>query len=168
MKKKAVMIIAFNEFRDEEYLEPKKVLEKAGIEVTTASTRVGIARGKLGGQVKVDILLKQIQISDYDAVIFIGGPGSYAYFDDPQALKIAEDCDRLGKVLAGICSAVAILANAETLKGKDAACFVGVARILKDKGAKYNPGGVAVDGKTITADGPAHAKEFGEAIVAAL
>lgn len=84
MAKSAVIIIAFEGFRDEEYVEPKKILEKAGIEVTTASSKVGIAKGKLGISVKVDISLKEVNILDYDAIIFVGGPGSYAYFDDPQ------------------------------------------------------------------------------------
>jgi protease I len=158
------MIIAFEGFRDEEYAEPKKVLEKAGIEVTTASTKLGIARGKLGMSAKVDILLKDINVPDYDAVIFVGGPGSYAYFNDRVALEIARDAVKEKKVLAGICAASAILAHAEVLKGVKAACFAGVSDILKEKGAKYDPSGLAVDGDIITADGPAHAKQFGEAI----
>jgi len=168
MAKSAVIIIAFEGFRDEEYVEPKKILEKAGIEVTTASSKVGIAKGKLGISVKVDISLKEVNILDYDAIIFVGGPGSYAYFDDPVAQGIARDAVKEQKILAAICAASAILANAGVLKGVKAACFAGVSDILKEKGAVYDPSGLGVDGKIITADGPAHAKQFGEKIVKAL
>jgi len=166
--KRAVMIIGFEGFRDEEYVEPKKVLEKAGIEVTTASSKVGIAKGKLGLSAKVDISLKEVNVPSYDAIIFVGGPGSYTYFDDPIAQGIAKDAVKEQKILAGICAAVSILANAGLLKGIKATSFPGEASNLKNKGAKYSPSGLEVDGKIITADGPAHAKQFGDAIVKAL
>ena len=168
MAKKALMVIAFEGFRDEEYAEPKQVLEKAGIEVTTASSKVGVARGKLGMSAKVDITLKEVNVPEQDAVIFVGGPGSYDYFDDPVAQGIAREAAKQGKVLAAICAAASILANAGLLKGVKATCFAGEADNLKDKGAKYSPSGLEVDGKVITADGPAHAKKFGQAIAKAL
>lgn len=165
---KAVFIIAPQGFRDEEYQEPKEVLEKAGIKITTASSKSGTAIGKLGTKTKVDLTLDKIKAADYDAVIFVGGPGSYDYFDDPQAQSIAKEAAKLGKVLASICAAPSILANAGLLKGVTATCFPGEGENLKAKGAKYTGSGLEVDGKIITADGPAHAKQFGEAIVKAL
>ncbi|MFC1540428.1 DJ-1/PfpI family protein [Candidatus Margulisiibacteriota bacterium] len=168
MAKQALMVIAFDGFRDEEYNEPKKVLEKAGVEVTTASTKIGIAKGKLGMSANVDIVLEKVLVKDYDAVIFIGGPGSYDYFNNPLALNIAREAKELGKVVAGICAAAAILAHADVLRGVKASCFPGVSDILKQNSAEYDPGGLTVDGKIITADGPAHAKQFGQAIVKAL
>lgn len=168
MAKRIAMIIAFENFRDEEYDVPKKLFEKAGLEVKTASSKIGIAKGKLGMSTPVDIMLKDIIVKDFDAVVFIGGPGSYDYFDDPTALNIAKEAVKEQKVLGGICAASAILANAEVLKGVNAACFVGVSDILKQKGAHYDPSGLAVDGKIITADGPAHAKQFGQEIIKAL
>ena len=41
-------------------------------------------------------------------------------------------------------------------------------RILKDNGTIYQDEDVVVDGKIITGNGPAAAKEFGQAIVEAL
>jgi protease I len=168
MPKRAVMIIAFQGFRDEEYAEPKKVLEKAGIEITTASSKVGTAKGKFGMPAKVDISLNDVNVADYDAVIFVGGPGIYAHFDDPVAQKIAKEAVNQGKILAAICASVSILANAGLLKGIKSTCFPGEAANLKNKGARYSSSGLEVDGKIITADGPAHAKQFGAEIVKAL
>jgi protease I len=168
MAERAVMIIAFEGFRDEEYAEPKKVLEGAGIEVSTSSSKVGVARGKLGMSAKVDLALKDVHVPDYDAVIFVGGPGSYDYFDDPVAQGIAKEAVKENKILASICAASSILANAELLKGVKATCFPGESSNLKSKGARYSPSGLEVDGKIITADGPKHARQFGEAIVKVL
>ena len=44
--KKIAMFIAFQGFRDEEYKEPKKLLQAAGHKVDTVFTATGEARGK--------------------------------------------------------------------------------------------------------------------------
>jgi len=165
MSKKTLIIIAFQGFRDEEYAEPKQVLEQAGVKVTTASSHIGTATGKLGLKTKVDITLDQVKVNDYDAVIFVGGPGSYDYFTNQTVLKIAQDAVLQDKVLGGICAAAGILALAGVLKGKKATSFSGVADILKQNGALYTAHpGYEVDGKIVTADGPGNAKKFGEGI----
>jgi protease I len=167
MAKKVVMIIAFEGFRDEEYREPKAVLEKAGIEVTTASSKLGTATGKLGMKTKVDITLDQVKVSDYDAILFIGGPGCYSYYNDPTAHKIAQEAVKEGKLLGAICAAPGILANAGVLKGKKATMFTDDGTLAKG-GATYTGKGVEVDGKIITATGPSTAQAFGEAVIKAL
>ena len=159
------MIIAFSGYRDEEYHQPKEIIEQAGITVTTASTQLGLAHGKISATTNIDITLDKVNVNDYDAIAFIGGPGSYDYFTNKTALKIAQDTVKAGKVLGDLCAAAAILAHAGVLKGVKATGFPGVADILKQKGANYSAAGLEVDGKIITADGPAHAKDFGQAFV---
>jgi protease I len=161
---KVLMVIAFEGFRDEEYDHPKKALEGAGAEVVPASTKTGTATGKLGLKTKVDITLDQVQVSDYDAILFIGGPGSYQFHHDPKAHKIVKDAVAAGKVLGGICAGVNTLAQAGALAGKTVTSFSGVAEEVKATGANYTGKGLEVDGKIVTADGPAHAKIFGEAV----
>ena len=165
--KKAVMIIAKEGFRDEELFEPKEVMEQAGIKVSIASSSFS-AKGKLGSSVKADLLVDSLNASDYDAVIFVGGPGSKEYFKNPTAHKIAEETLAKGKLLAAICAAPQTLAYAGTLKGKKATVFPGDEEVLKSLGANYTGKPVEKDGNIITADGPGSAKAFGEAIVKAL
>ena len=165
---KAVLIIAFENFRDEEYAEPKAVLEKAGVEVTTASSKLGMAKGKLGMSAKVDILLKDVKASDYDAVLFVGGSGSYGYYDDPTAHKLARETVKEGKILGAICAAPGILSHAGLLKGKKATATPSEVDLIKQSGAIYTNTGVVADEKLITADGPQSAKAWGEAILKAL
>lgn len=159
-----LMIVAFEGFRDEEYAEPKKVLETAGAEVVTASTKIGTAVGKLGLKTKVDITLDQIQVPDYDAVLFIGGPGSYQFHHDKKAHGIAQETVKAGKVLGGICAGVNTLAQAGVLKGKTVTSFSGVKDEVIAAGAHYTGKGIEVDGKIVTADGPGSATAFGEAV----
>lgn len=165
--KRIVMIIAFENFRDEEYSEPKVVFEKAGFSVTTASSILGTATGKFGIKQKVDITLDQVKADDYAAVLFIGGPGCYDYYDNPTAHKIAQETVKQGKILGAICAAPGILANAGVLKGKKATMFTNDGTLAKG-GAIYSGRGVESDGKTITATGPQTAKAWGEAIAKAL
>jgi len=165
--KRILFIIAFDKFRDEEYDIPKKIFEKAGIDVATASSKAGMATGKYGMKAKVDLTLDSVKVEDYDAVLFIGGPGCYDYYDDPTAHKIAQDTVKEGKILGAICAAPGILANAGVLAGKKVTMFEDTG-VLKQSGATYTGKGVEVDGKIITATGPNTAKAWGEAIIKAL
>ena len=162
--KRILLIVAFDKFRDEEYDIPKKIFEQAGINVTTASSKIGTATGKLGMKVKTDITLDQVKVGDYDAILFIGGPGSYDYYNDPEAHRIAREAVKENKLLGAICAAPGILANAGVLKGKKATMFEDTG-VLKQFGATYTGKGVEIDGNIITATGPQTAKAWGETIL---
>ncbi len=162
--KNVVLIIAFNSFRDEEYADPKIVFEQAGVKVTTASTQLGTATGKLGLKTKVDITIDQLNISEYDAVLFVGGSGSYDLYENKTCHKIAKDTAAQGKVLGAICAAPGILAHAGVLKGKKATMFDDTG-VLAKFGATYTGNSVEVDGKIVTATGPDTAKDWAEAIL---
>jgi protease I len=166
---KALLIIAPRNFRDEELFHTKEELEKSGIETRVASTTTGVAKGMFGGTAKAELSLEQVKIEEYDAIVFIGGSGASVYYENPQALEIARKADQAGKVLAAICIAPGILANAGTLRNKRATIWNGdFVKMLKAGGAKYTGKAVEVDGKIITANGPPAAREFGRAIAKAL
>jgi len=164
---KILIVIAPEGYQDIEYNTPKEILQKAGYEVVTTSTKE-VAKGSLGGETKVDLTLDKVNLEDYIAVAFIGGPGSHIYFDYKPALKLAQDFYNAGKLTAAICAAPSILANAGLLNGKTATSFEGQFQNLKDKGAAVTPSPVAQDGIIITANGPSAAKLFGEKIVEVL
>jgi protease I len=163
--KKIAMLIAFEGFRDEEYDLPKKSFEEAGISVTTASTQVGTATGKFGLKAKTDTTFDKIRAEDFDAVVFIGGPGCYAHFKNTTLHKLAQNTLAKNKVLASICASPGILAHAGVLKGRKATVFPSEAELIKEKGANYTGKPVEVDGNLITADGPQSAKKFAEEII---
>ena len=166
--KKAVMIIAQNGFRDEELLQPKKILEAEGILVKIASNSPDEARGMLGARVKPDLILQDINIGDLDAIIFVGGIGASIYWDEPLAHRIANDSYANNKIVAAICIAPVTLAKAGLLKNKKATVWPSEAGKLKSAGADYTAADVEKDGNVITASGPSAANAFGRAIAAAL
>lgn len=171
--KKIVMIVAFRDFRDEEYFVPREILEKAGAEIKTASNSRGTALGADGGETKVDLLVSDINPADFSAVVFIGGPGCLKDLDNEDSYKIARETVSQDKVLAAICIAPTILAKAGVLEGKKVTVWLSPMdrspiRVLEENGAVYEDEPVVIDGKIITGNGPAAAKEFGQAIIETL
>jgi len=165
---KIVMIIAPENFRDEELFQPKEILELAGHRVDVASRQRGTCQGVKGGQAEAAYALDEITADTYDAVVFIGGGGSRVYFADPLAWHLAQDMAAQGKVVAAICIAPVILANAGLLKGKKATVYPDEAETIVAQGAHYTRQGVVVDGRIVTGDSPASAAQFGRNLLTLL
>jgi protease I len=165
--KSVLMIVAFNNFRDEEYFEPKSILEKAGVKVFTASTG-NEATSKLGKIIKVDMMLGEITEPEQDGVIFVGGEGASIYLSMVKAHKIARSYHEKGKIVAAICLAPSILANAGLLEGKKVTADSEEEKNLVRKGAIFVKEAVVQDGNIITGNGALASKEFGEKIAEAL
>jgi protease I len=168
MAKTVVMIIAQGNFRDEELLQPKQVLESNGVEVKVASTTLSEVKGMLGVKVKPDILVRDINVRDFDAIVFVGGIGAGRYWDDPIAHKLAREAFNSNRIVAAICIAPVTLARAGILKGKKATVWSSEVEKLRKKGAIITGKNVERDGNIITASGPFAAGEFGEEIFNAL
>lgn len=166
--KKVLMIIAPKNFRDEELFTTRKVIEAAGHGVTLASTSTARATGMLGGTAKPDITIEQAKAEAYDAVVFVGGSGTRALLNHKGALSLARRAHGAGKLVAAICMAPEILANAGLLDGKKATSWKGGRDNLRARGAKVSNAPVVTDGRLITGGGPSAARAFGEAIVAYL
>ena len=166
--KRVVMIIASQQFREEELFEPRKALEAEGAAVTLASSSLEPATGMLGGTAKADVPITTVSASDYDAIVFVGGMGSGEYFDSPTAHKIAQEAVQQSKIVAAICIAPSTLANAGVLEGKKATCYPSESDNLRAKGANYTGSAVERDMNIITGEGPGAATQFGQALVSAL
>jgi len=166
--KKVVMIIASRDFRDEELSVPRSYLEGKGATVIVASSSLDPAKGMLGSQVKPQMLISDIKVDEYDAIVFVGGVGAEEYWDNPTAHTLAREAVEKGKILAAICIAPVTLARAGVLKGKKATVFPKVSAELEAAGASYTGRTVERDGNIITANGPKAAEEFAREIARAL
>jgi protease I len=166
--KKIVMIIAPQNFRDEELLQPKNILTEKGAEVKVACASLETAKGMLGAEVKPDMLVNQIKPEDWDAVILIGGTGASQYWDDASIHSMLNEAVKQNKIVGAICIAPVTLANAGILSGKKATVSGSETQKLTNKGAECTGKDVERDGNIITASGPPAAKEFGNAIAQAL
>jgi protease I len=166
--KRAALIVPSQNFRDEELFETKRALDAASIQTAIASTRIGIIRGMLGNIAEANILVGQLRVEDYDALIFIGGPGAIEYAVNPAALNLAREAVRQRKILAAIDTAPTILANAGVLTGVRATAFLSERNTLIQSGAIYTGIPVEQDRFIITGSGPAASIQFAGYIVDAL
>ncbi|MGM0770653.1 MAG: DJ-1/PfpI family protein [Halobacteriota archaeon] len=170
-QKKILMVVAQENFRDEEFFEPKKVFEKSNAKVTVASNATKKAKGMLGGEVKPDISISDANINDYDAISITGGGGSKQYLWDNKELQdIVRKANEQGKVVAAICISPVVLANAGILEGKKSTVFKNdeTVRILKEKGARHKDKGVISDGNIVTGRDPKSATEYGKEVLKAI
>lgn len=163
--KKIVMIIAHENFRDEEYKVPKELFEKNNITVVTASSCKCNATGMQGLKVSPSILIENINVNDYSAVIFVGGSGAVEYWDSKIAHNIALKTIKANKILGAICIAPVTLAKAGVLKNKKATVFSSEKDKLEAGGAIYTGKAVEKDGNIVTANGPDAADEFAKEIL---
>ena len=161
---KVVMIIAPERFRDEELFITREELESAGHETVIASARKGKCPGSRGGYATAILSLDEVRSADFDAAVFVGGGGSKLYFGNHEALRIAKEVNDQGKVLAAICLAPVILANAGVLKGTKATVAGTEAKTIESRGAKYSGPGVTVDGNLVTGNAPKSSRLFGQKI----
>ncbi len=169
-EKKILMIIAFRDFRDEEYFIPKDIFQSENIEVVTASNQEGIAIGSEGGEVKVDTTIDNLNLDEFEAVVLSGGRGCLKALDNEKLYNLVKVALNQNKIVAAICISPVILAKAGVLKGRKATVWSSeldksAIKILEKEGAVYQSKPVVVDGKIITAAGPFAANEFGKEIV---
>ncbi len=165
----ALLILAQDGFQDHEYAGTRNGLEDAGFDIVIASKEVGMCSGKFGESVNATVALRDIDVSNYDRIAFIGGPGAFAYASDADALKVANDAYRAEMPLGAICIAPTILAKAKVLSGKRATVWNEdgqQSELLETYGAEYTGEEVTVDGLIVTGNGPEAAEEFGKTLAA--
>ncbi|MGV8151338.1 MAG: DJ-1/PfpI family protein [Candidatus Woesearchaeota archaeon] len=171
-----LMIVAQENFRDEEYEIPHDYFKNNGFQIDTASIKSGLCIGKFGLRIIANKSLEDINTSDYDAIVYIGGPGTPVLRANTHSIRIAKDAFDKNKLLAAICWAPTILAKAGILKNRKATVWQGndsefkmlTSEYLEKMGAYYTGENVTKDVNIITADGPESAREFSEMIVSLL
>ncbi len=169
-RKNILIIIASKDFRDEEYFIPFEILQREGAKITTASSKMGEIIGINGGEARATLTLKEVDIKNYDAVIFAGGSGAKEYFDNNDAHRIAHEALSKNKILGAICIAPVILAKSGVLRGKEATVWSSAldkkgVEELKNAGCLVSDKKIVIDGIIVTADGPAMSKDFAKAII---
>ncbi len=159
-----LFVIAPKNFRDEELLTTKALLEKDGAKTTVVSTTSDTVVGMLGAKIVPDGLLSDVDLSKYDGVVFVGGSGTTVLWDNPVAHKIAIEANKSGKIVAAICYGPIILARAGILKNCNATVSPSVSKEIEKYGADYTGKEIAICGNIVTANGPKAVEVFAESI----
>jgi protease I len=169
--KNILLVIAQEQFRDEECFVPKQLFESAGVKVTVAAESTKIAKGMLGGTIKPDITISEANIDDYDAIVISGGSGSKKYlWDNKELHELVKKADARQKIISAICISPVVLARTGILKGKESTVFKSsdTVRELNEYGVIYLDRDVVVSDHVITGRDPASAEAFGKAVLEAL
>lgn len=166
LRSKKILMIMANSFIG--FNGPSGIFKQKGANIVIASNSLSnlTAFGMSHITATPNILIYNVKVEDYDAVIFIGGPGSGVYFSDRTAHKIAKKAVHLNKVVASIHLGTRILAEAGVLKGKKVAAYT--SHSVKAKGAIVTGESIERDGNIITARTQSSAKTFAEMIITAL
>lgn len=167
--KKAIVVIAPSGFQDYEYAGTVEELKKAKIAVEVASTKKGKCTGAFGTIIEAKSI-DELNVDEFDAIAFIGGPGTPLVRADGNFVALAKKFFDDGKVVGAICWAPTILGKAGVLEGKNATIWLGNDReygkttdaVIADFGAKFVNRPVVADGKVVTANGPPAAHDFGK------
>jgi len=160
-----VMVIAHENFRDEELLIPKKIFTEEGYKVVIASTDTTPAKGMLGARVKPGIAISDISDSLFSAIVLVGGSGSKTLFSDTALHRIVQDFNRQKKPVAAICLAPVILGKSGIIKGRKATVWAGAKEELIHLDVDYQSEDVVVDSNIITGCGPKVAETFARKIL---
>ena len=169
--KKVLMIIPHTQFREEEFFEPRKILEDEGAKVVVASTTARMCRGLKGGTAQSDIAIGDAKADDYAGIILCGGASVPEFFwNDKKLQELVTAAAAAGKVVAAICLSTVVLAKAKLLAGREATVYFLPQAIeeLKQAGAKYVKETLVIHNNIILAEGPPDSQRFGQAIRAAL
>lgn len=137
-----------------------------GMTVDTVSIGEGLqVVGAHNIEVKADKNIKELQdVTLYDAVVIPGGmPGATNLRDHADVIKIVQELNGMGKLVAAICAGPIVLERAGIIDGKKVTSYPGFDKDLPN--SIYKEEGVVIDGNTITARGPAKAVDFAIEIV---
>jgi 4-methyl-5(b-hydroxyethyl)-thiazole monophosphate biosynthesis len=165
MKKRALCLLVTG-FEEIETIAPIDLLRRAETEVVIASLgKEKLVTGRCGMTIEADVILGDVFEQSFDLLLLPGGPGVKALRTDGRPAKLAKSYADAGKIVAAICAAPTVLADAGLLTGKRFTAHFSVHSELPGVLAEER---VVKDGNIITSRGAGTAIEFGLALVSEL
>lgn len=145
---KRALFVVPDRFIAIEYRAPRRILEQLGATVTVGSWSLEALTGSSGDVLQPDVEIRDAHAGGFDAIVFLGGDRVKP--TDSETQRLVQEAVAEGKVVAAICAAQGILKEAGLWEG-------GREGIYLER-----------QGRIIAASGPLKAREFGEAIAAAM
>ena len=121
--KTVLMVIPHTQFREEEFFEPKKLLEEEGAKVVVASTSVRNCYG-MDGVGRVGNRDRRRQSGRLQRAGTLRGTSVPEFFwNDKKLHELTAAMSTAGKVVAAICLSTVVLAKAKLLSGRKATVY---------------------------------------------
>lgn len=133
------------------------VLRRAKVDVAVVGLSSKVITGSHGIKTMAELLLSDINPDNYDMVVLPGGDPGYKNLSNSAAvISLIKDYNKKKKLIAAICAAPAILAQAGILDDKIATIYPG----MENKLPRPRDAKVVVHGNVITSKAPGTAMEF--------
>ncbi len=168
--KSKILILATHGYERSELRVPLDELKKRGAQVKVASVKKEPIKSwdnkNWGDTVDVDLLAKDVNIDDFDALILPGGqinPDILRHDED--AMRVVREFVRSGKVVAAICHAPWLLIEADAVRGRKATSYVSIKTDMKNAGAHWSDEPVVTDKGIITSRNPGDLQPFVNKII---
>ena len=169
-----VLMIATDGFEQDELFKPRQALLDAGVAVTLASIKTDAIQGVVndsekGESITPDLTIEDVDTDDYDALVLPGGVGNPDKMRlQERAVEIVTEFMEDDKIVAAICHAPWLLAEADVVDGRRVTSWPSVRTDLENAGADVVDEAVVVDGNLITSRKPDDIPAFNKAILDAL
>ena len=161
---KNVLILAEDNFRDEELFYPLYRMREEGFKVIVAARSKEIT-GKFGIPVKADRKISECNAEEFEAVIIPGGYAPDKLRTYEEVLDIVRKMDDSGKVVAAICHAGWVIASAGIIKGRQVTSYAAIKDDMTNAGGEWSDKEVVVDGNLITSRKPEDLPAFCREII---
>ncbi|MBX5477242.1 MAG: type 1 glutamine amidotransferase [Clostridia bacterium] len=163
---KRVAVLAENMYENLELWYPVLRLREAGAEVVIVGPQAGQTyTSKEGYPAKADRSASDASAADFDAVIVPGGYAPDRMRRNADMVRLVRDAHQQGRVVAAICHAGWMLAEADILRGRTVTCVPAIKTDVVNAGAKYVDQDVVVDGNLVTSRTPADLPAFCREII---
>lgn len=160
-----ILIIATHGFEQSELEFPRDQLRVKGAEVHVATLDGKPAKGwegsDWGREADSDLKIADAKADGYDALVIPGGQ------INPDLLRVEDDVINLvkafhdnGKVIAAVCHAPWVLAEAGVAKGRDMTSFHSIKTDISNAGANWKDAEVVADQGIVTSRQPEDLKAF--------
>jgi 4-methyl-5(b-hydroxyethyl)-thiazole monophosphate biosynthesis len=160
---KRVLCLLVHGCEEIETLAPVDLLRRAGAEVVLASvTGESQITGRCQVGIRADAALAEVMDQTFDLLLIPGGPGVKALRADGRPAQLARRFAGENRLVAAICAAPTVLADAGLLAGKRFTAHFSVHAELPQALAAER---VVEDGNLITSRGAGTALDFGLALV---
>ncbi len=168
--KSKILILATHGYERSELRVPLDELKKRGAQVKVASAKKEPIKSwdnkNWGDTVDVDLLAKDVNIDDFDALVLPGGqinPDILRLEED--AMRVVREFVRSGKVVAAICHAPWLLIEADAVRGRNATSYASIKTDMKNAGAHWSDEPVVTDKGIITSRNPGDLQPFVNKII---
>jgi protease I len=106
---------------------------------------------KPGYKLNGDVIFKEVKVSDYAAVILLGGRAPEYLRNDADVVEIVKEFARSGKYIFSICHGIQILVAADLVRGRKLTCYEHVKLEVTSAGGEWIAKESVRDGKFVTA-----------------